>query len=652
MFLFLCAFLFIVRMYMKKFRVWGVWALLLSFVLTTSQTFAATFSDVSENNQYQSAVELMVTHEIMRGYADGMFRPERAITNAELLATVLRTYHIEVYAKETGSLGSLKDVYAGDWYESQVKKALKLGLISDKDAYFYPNEPASRLAIIRWVFNVEGIPTGIYRKESAEQEYIDVRATDPYYAMVHRALNLGLIDPVNAEGGVFGIGQHLSRGETALILSRVLQDSTYISPMMQNTLTSTGSNVDIEYTTSQPMKKPKLTVDMQQGTAYYNIFDNEEFRDVWESIKNRYIFKDKINEKDARYAVIKGLVNSLDDKYSDFLTPEENADFTSSALQGEMEGIGVYVIQDKDTKEIEIQYVLPETPAEKAGLMSGDIIVSVNGEDVREQYINDVTKKIRGKAGTPVTVGVLRQGQVLSLEITRAKFPVHTVRTAVLEGAYLYVKIQDFRDTTAAEFDTLVAQVVQKNPQAYRGIILDMRDNPGGYLDESLKILDHFIEKGKDLVLVEYRDGTVAQQSFGPGELASIPTVVLQNGNTASAAEVVAGALHDHLNVKLIGEKSFGKGTVQELRAYEDGAALKLSIAKWMTPLTKTWIHGKGLPADVEVKAVESATTTDQLANQQALKSLAKFATNPQASSGTSDIFVAKALDVLKNAGK
>lgn len=329
--------------------------------------------------------------------------------------------------------------------------------------------------------------------------------------------------------------------------------------------------------------------------------DFKQFWDVWKEIKAKYVGQKDVTDEKLFYGAIQGLVSSLDDPYSVYFDPPTAKKFNDE-LGGTFEGIGAEIGMKKG--ELTVIAPLAGTPADKAGLKAGDFILAINGTDTAGMYLDEAVNKIRGPKGTPVKLTIIRDGLKTPKDITiiRATIVVDSVRfrmEKVPDGKRLAViTITNFNEDTAAGFSDAVRKATLENPD---GVILDLRNNPGGFLDTAVKVAGEWVNH--DLVVSEqFSDGSKRDHNGdGGGRLADLSTVVLVNGGSASASEIVAGALQDSGKAKLVGEKTFGKGSVQDYSEFSDGSALKLTIALWLTPKGRS-INKEGIQPDIEVK--------------------------------------------------
>lgn len=293
----------------------------------------------------------------------------------------------------------------------------------------------------------------------------------------------------------------------------------------------------------------------------------------------RQNFDGELNEAQLLEGAKRGLVGATGDPYTEYLSPQETKEF-DEGLNGTFSGIGAELGKDGDS--IIIVAPIAGFPAEKAGLKSQDIIAEVNGESTFGLSVSEAVKKIRGPEGTEVTLRVIRGDEDLKFTIKRETINIPSVESKVLAGNIGYIKISQFGDDTSALTKQAAEDLAKKN---VNGIVLDLRGNPGGLLNSAVDVSSLWLPADKT-VLEEKRGGTVIKtyKSSGSPVFEGKPTVVLIDGGSASASEIVAGALADNGAATLLGTKSFGKGSVQSLERLPDGGSLKVTIARWFTP--------------------------------------------------------------------
>lgn len=328
--------------------------------------------------------------------------------------------------------------------------------------------------------------------------------------------------------------------------------------------------------------------------------DFSAFWRTWELLEKKY--DGKIDYEKMVFGAIKGLTDSMGDPYTAFMTPKE-AQLLSDDLSGVVSGIGAEI----GIKNNRITVIAPidESPAKKAGILSGDTIIQINNESTEGMDINTAVSKIRGEAGTKVTLKIIRGSEEKTFEITRAKVVVKSVNSEIKKGNIGYVSISRFDENTTDELRKVLDGFVSKN---ITKLVLDLRNNPGGYLDQSVTVASEFIERG--VVVAEKREidgsGKMEYKATGKGKMTNqnIKIIVLVNEGSASASEIVAGALKDHKRATLVGETTFGKGSVQEIEELAKGAKLRITVAHWYTPNGEN-ISKEGIKPDIEVKLSE-----------------------------------------------
>ena len=320
------------------------------------------------------------------------------------------------------------------------------------------------------------------------------------------------------------------------------------------------------------------------------------FTDVLEMVEKNYV--DEVDSKQLIEDAIQGLVTGLD-PHSALMTPDDFKELQVDT-QGEFTGIGVSITMRDEF--VTVISPIEGTPAYKIGIKAGDRIVQVDGKPTRD--LREAVSWIRGPKGTEVVVTIIREGEPEPLEFTieRDVIPIESVRSLLLQPGYGYIWITNFNENTT---DDLVAALteLENGPDPLQGLILDLRDNPGGLLDQSIKVADLFLEEGKILTIEGRRARSSKLFSAHPDDPSrGYPMVVLINGGSASASEIVAGALQDHKRALIVGTSSFGKGSVQNVEPLRDGYGLKLTVARYYTPNGRS-IQAKGIVPDVPVVA-------------------------------------------------
>jgi carboxyl-terminal processing protease len=320
---------------------------------------------------------------------------------------------------------------------------------------------------------------------------------------------------------------------------------------------------------------------------------------VYKSLVDNY--DGKLTETQLENGLKHGLATSTNDPYTEYFTPQEAKKFNEQ-LNNQFSGIGAELGQDSDGN---LQVIAPiaGTPAAQAGLQAQDLVAAINGTSTSGMSVDAAVNKIRGPAGTKVTLQIVRNKTTpLTLTITRQNITVPSVNTKILDGNIGYMQISTFANDTTGLAQKAANQFKQ---QHVKGIVLDLRNDPGGLLDAAVHVSSLWLPQGK-LILQEKRGNTVTQtyQATGGNVLNGIPTVVLTNGGSASASEITAGALHDNKAAYVIGQKSYGKGVVQQLINFRDGSQLKVTVASWFRPDGQN-INKKGINPDQTVKPAD-----------------------------------------------
>lgn len=326
--------------------------------------------------------------------------------------------------------------------------------------------------------------------------------------------------------------------------------------------------------------------------------NNQTFSKVLDILQKKYVDKQKINQEKLYYGAIKGAVASLNDPYTFFLTPEENKQ-SKDDLQGKFEGIGAQL--GLKNGRIIVIAPLKNSPAEKSGVKAGDFINAVDSEKTAGWTLNQAVSKIRGPKRTKVKLTLERNNKELTVDIIRDEIHVSSVELSYKNNVAI-LKLNQFGENTNDEWDKAVDEIKsQYDQKKIKGMILDLRDNPGGYLQSSIYIASEFLTIGKIVVKQQSVNQSLNYYVERNGRLLDIPLVVLINQGSASASEILAGALRDYKRAKLVGEKSFGKGSVQEAIDLDKGAGIHITVAKWILP-NGDWINEKGIKPDIEVK--------------------------------------------------
>ena len=349
------------------------------------------------------------------------------------------------------------------------------------------------------------------------------------------------------------------------------------------------------------------------------------FWEVWNLVNARYV-NQPLDPDTLTEGAINGMLNTLDDPHTRYLPPAQE-EAARENMEGEFSGIGVLVEMVDD--QITIVSPFEGSPAEAAGLNPGDVLLEADGVSLEDASLSDAADLIRGPAGTTVHLVVSRNGEIFEVDVERDVIRIPSVRGEMLEGNIAYVRLNRFANLTAEEMEETLAGLMAQNPD---GLILDVRNNPGGGLQPAITVADQFLPEG--VILVERFGGGREElyESTDEGMAENIPMVVLMNEGSASAAEVLAGALRDRERATLIGTTTFGKGTVQTWHPLSNGGGVRITVARWLTP-NGVWLHEDGLEPDIRVAPLDAeeaqahplAPSDDEAAEDAQLRAAIEF---------------------------
>jgi carboxyl-terminal processing protease len=342
---------------------------------------------------------------------------------------------------------------------------------------------------------------------------------------------------------------------------------------------------------SEPV--PTVVVPPERGAAF------DLFWEAWGLIQDDY-YGDLPSEEEMTYGAIRGALNTLDDPFTGFLEPDV-AEIRREDDTGSFEGIGAYVTM-RDGR-LMIVNTFKDQPAEQAGVRRGDTVLQVDETPIENMSIYEAISLIRGPEGTPVVLTILREGEEpFEVEIIRARMDIPVVEAEMREDGIAYVRLFDFSSDASVKLGDTLEELLSQSP---KGLVLDMRGNPGGWLHEAIQTAGLFLPQDEVVLIERFKDG--AERTYeSPDQpvTTEIPMVVLVDGGSASASEIVAGALQDHDRAVLVGETTFGKGSVQLPHELSNGAELRVTIARWYTPDDRA-IHGEGLEPNIVIELTE-----------------------------------------------
>ena len=350
------------------------------------------------------------------------------------------------------------------------------------------------------------------------------------------------------------------------------------------------------YLSNNPESYYKLTktIGINSGSTF------EELKAV---IDSKYLVNE-VDEERMLEAAKKGYIEALGDPYTEYMTKEEWESFKIDTM-GNYTGIGIYMSANITLNAIEIISPIKDSPAYSAGLMPGDIILKVDDTVYSGEQMTEAANKIKGEEGTKVKLEIKRGEEVLEFEIERGYIKLNHVESDVLENNIGYLKVPTFDEGCSIEFKLKLAELKESNVKA---IVLDLRNNPGGLVTEALSIAECFVDKNLTLLVTVDKHGNEEERKSKTGKQIDVPIVILTNAGSASASEILAGALKDHGVAKIVGEKTYGKGVIQEVIEFEgEGSALKVTTSEYLTP-NRNKINHVGITPDVEVSLPEGIT--------------------------------------------
>jgi carboxyl-terminal processing protease len=318
---------------------------------------------------------------------------------------------------------------------------------------------------------------------------------------------------------------------------------------------------------------------------------------VKKAIDKNFLWQDKIDEEKLKDGAIKGYVEGLGDKYTEYISKDEMKKFTEN-INGSFMGIGIYMIADESSGKIIVHHPISDSPAYKAGIKAGDVIVSVDGVEYGYDELNTIADHIKGEAGTKVKLVIERDGKNIDFEIERAKIETNPITSKMLEKDIGYLNLPSFDKDVSKKLKEKIDDLIAKGAKS---LILDLRNNGGGIVDESTDIADLFLDKGKTIMTTKDNKQKEEETKTKTKKQYDMPLIVLTNENSASASEILTGALKDNERATIIGTKTYGKGVIQTVLNLSDGSGLKITTAEYFTP-NGAEINKKGIEPNIEVK--------------------------------------------------
>lgn len=545
-------------------------------LIVATPSFAAgdhTYEDLTDS-PYIDAVDYLRRNGVFKDTK--YFHPEITITKAEFIKylVLLNDRHFKAYPIESLPFN---DLYANSPYAPYFKEAIMLGILDDKEGEIYPYSKLPMTDALRLLFRSQEMPIRNFYEGSIP--YKDVANNKLAAPVVMRALQLGVIPDKQSEN--LGIYKPITRAEAADMLYRM--DSVYLASVNKRELLS--DSVD----------------DAELEKIIY----------TWNLIENSYLYDSQLDKSEITDEVLAFFIEQLDDPHSRYRTIE-NAQHFSAEQSGQIEGIGAVIgFTEENDDEITVVSPIDGSPADRAGLMAKDVILEVDGTSLVGMSLEDAVSLIKGPKGTTVELKIRRDGKEMSINVIRDVITIPTLDYEFIENDRIaYIKLHHFNQKITSEFRSVV-EIIEGKPNV-EGVILDVRGNPGGLLSAVGNILDYFVEPNKELVIIEHSNFSETLESRNPATLNHLSVVVLTNEGSASASEILAGTLQDYELARVVGEKSFGKGTVQRTDYLSDGSMITLTIAQWLTPNGRR-IQDEGVYPDVEVVDNEETEADEQL---------------------------------------
>ncbi len=363
----------------------------------------------------------------------------------------------------------------------------------------------------------------------------------------------------------------------------------------------TGAGIHLSQSQAFLQNSPKEIIDEVWQIIDRNYVDATFNQTDWRTVRTEFLSREYTNKEQA-YTAIREMLKKLDDPYTRFMDPTQFRNMQMDTA-GQLTGVGIQLSQDEATKRLTVISPIEDTPASRAGILARDIIIRIDGRSTDGMDVNDAIRLIRGEEGTPVTLTILRGSREIEFRLVRAKIELHPVKfDTKTAGNYTvgYIRLTQFSANASQEMENAIKELEKKNVDGY---ILDLRSNPGGLLNSSIEIARMWMREGA-IVSTVNRRGETDRQSANNTPLTNRALVVLVDGGSASASEILAGALQDNNRASLVGSKTFGKGLVQSVRSLGDGSGLAVTVAKYLTPSGRD-INRSGIAPDVEVNLTD-----------------------------------------------
>lgn len=510
--------------------------------------------------------------------ADVIKTPDRqAVTRGEFIDAAVKALNVSIPSARATTYKGVPAKYIGVVNAANQPGALAVfggssdGWGGSQDIDLKLSQRITRGEALSVLVELEMIPM-----KKPETSFKDVVPGSLIEKAVTVALARHWMEPVNAK--IFGVRRVLNGREARILLRKALGEGEGIGG--DEGAIDGVQTVTIEIPTAYPEAAPIPKEDL--------------FKEVWNLLITQYMRQEKLDAEEAAYKALEAMVGSLNDPYTVFFRPVAAKEFQGH-LQGEFSGIGITI--DYTNGVVNVVSPLAGSPAQRAGIVSGDKIIRVDGQSLQGLSETEAVGKIRGPKGTSVKLTILRGDMEFDLTVIRDTITIPEI-TVSWQGNVAVVGITQFGQITARDIRSTLTAIQAKNP---KGIILDLRNNPGGYLDTAVEVVSNFLPQDSLMASIATKSKTFEERTIGdPSIKPEVKLVVLVNKGSASASEIVAGALKDLKRALIVGETTFGKGVVQNVNILRDGSILKVTIAEWITP-SGTHIDGKGITPDIEV---------------------------------------------------
>jgi len=549
--------------------------LAIAFALLTNSTFA-NFQDLKDENPYKPEIEQLQENGYIKTDAT-LFFPSKTISKEDLYKMIIEYANFTLPQEDEVNI-LFTDVEKNNIYSPYIRSAIKNNLIENKKIEFGIKKPLTKYETLNILFDTFGISQN-YFEQSENFNFSDLNENSTFNEIAQISHKIGIKENDETQFKMY---------------KNVTKDEMYHYLYLTNKYL-------IE--TNTPSKPVEYEISSHQ--EYY------DFIETYDILSKKYYYKDKINEKDLIINAIDGMVSSIDDQYTDYQNPKEAEAFIQT-LNSNYEGIGV-ILDSTDDGFLKIISIFDNSPAKTAGLKENDVIIKINSTDIEKMAIDKAVQLIKGEVNTYVNLTIKRNSQILVIKVKREKININEVSSEIknVQGKEIvYIKIPLFANTTYSEF---LKNMEETTTDKTQGILIDVRNNPGGLIDQANSIIALFSKKDAISVITENANGNqVEYHSKKDGAYKDIKTVILINQGSASASEILAGALKENNSSTIVGSKSFGKGSVQELRLFSNGSMIKFTSAAWLTP-NKNSIEHIGITPDILINDDPNTENDEQL---------------------------------------